>query len=88
MKGKRRQARKGGSRGTSSARPPERTRFATRLSGPVRSRWAPVVFFALLSLVYFAQFVFTDNVIYGIDTGPEFHKGKQPVLEKLKEIVK
>ncbi len=57
-------------------------RFAPYLASP----WAPVVFFLLLSVVYFAGFVFTDHVILGQDTGREFHKGREPFLEKLANL--
>ncbi|MCY3764242.1 MAG: hypothetical protein OXH06_02305 [Gemmatimonadetes bacterium] len=58
-------------------------RFAPWLASP----WAPVVFFLLLSVVYFAGFVFTDHVILGQDTGREFHKGREPFVEKLSNLV-
>lgn len=57
-------------------------RFAPWLASP----WAPVVFFLLLSVVYFAGFVFTDHVILGQDTGREFHKGREPFVEKLANL--
>ena len=58
-------------------------RFAPWLASP----WAPVVFFLLLSVVYFAGFVFTDHVILGQDTGREFHQGREPFPEKLGNLV-
>ncbi len=57
-------------------------RFAPYLASP----WAPVVFFLFLSVVYFAGFVFTDHVILGQDTGTDFHKGREPFLQKLADL--
>ena len=60
--------------------------LADRLGPFVASPWAPVAFFLLLSVVYFAGFVFTDHVILGQDTGREFHKGREPFLDKLANL--
>ncbi|MCZ6634917.1 MAG: YfhO family protein [bacterium] len=60
--------------------------LAERLVGRLASPWIPVLFFALLSIVYFAGFVFTGDVVFGNDTGTEFHKGKEPFLEKLAQV--
>ncbi len=59
-----------------------RERIAPFLDSP----WAPVVFFLLLSVAYFAGFVFTDHVILGQDTGTDFHKGREPFLQKLADL--
>lgn len=68
----------------SAAPPPEASKsLADRCAPHLSSPWAPVVFFLLLSVVYFAGFVFTDHVILGQDTGREFHQGREPFLEKL-----
>ncbi|MDA0745018.1 MAG: hypothetical protein O2954_00745 [bacterium] len=48
--------------------------------------WAPIIFFALLSIVYFTGFVFTDNVMVGQDTGSEYHAGEEPFLQKVKDL--
>ena len=50
-----------------------RERIAPFLDSP----WAPVVFFLLLSVAYFAGFVFTDHVILGQDTGTRFSQGTE-----------
>ena len=44
------------------------------------------MFFLLLSVAYFAGFVFTDHVILGQDTGTDFHKGREPFLQKLADL--
>ncbi len=79
-----RRKRTAGSSGTPRQQPSItlRDRFAPYLASP----WAPVVFFLLLSVVYFAGFVFTDHVILGQDTGRDFHKGREPFLEKLSNL--
>ena len=59
---------------------------STRLDQYLQSKKLPVLFFAILSLVYFAGFAFTDNVIYGTDYGQDFDKGKEPLLEKIAAI--
>jgi len=48
--------------------------------------WVPIVFFALLTLIYFYRFIFTGDVIVGSDTGLEFHKGSGSFVEKLAEV--
>ena len=66
---------------------PEPSKSLSERFGPwLASPWAPVVFFLLLGVVYFAGFVFTDHVILGQDTGREFHKGREPFLEKLANL--
>ena len=60
--------------------------LSDRLGPYVASPWAPVAFFLLLSVVYFAGFVFTDHVILGQDTGNDFHKGREPFLQKLSDL--
>jgi hypothetical protein len=51
------------------------------------SNWAPAVFFLLLSLVYFSGFVFSNDVVRGLDTGDNFHQGNEPFLEKLHNLI-
>jgi hypothetical protein len=48
--------------------------------------WIPVAFFALLTIVYFYHFIFTSDVIFGGDTGTEFHKGSEPFIEALSNL--
>ena len=63
---------------------PERARALTRrLLG---SEWAPVLFFALLSAVYFSDFVLSNRVVLGVDTGTEFHQGTEPFWDKVKDL--
>jgi hypothetical protein len=49
--------------------------------------WFPALLFLLLSLVYFSEFVLSDKVIFGSDIGTDFHKGKEPFVEKVKGFV-
>lgn len=56
--------------------------FAEILGRP----YVPIAFFALLTAVYFYGFIFTGDVIFGSDTGAEFHKGKEPIAEKIAQI--
>ena len=59
--------------------PPEADRFRFRLSSP----WAVPVILGLLTLLYFYDFPISGKVIYGSDTGTDFHRGKEPFTEKL-----
>ena len=45
--------------------------------------WVPAVFFFVLSLFYFSDVVLTQNVIYGIDVGTDYHRGGGSFSEKL-----
>ena len=49
--------------------------------------WFPPALFLLLSLVYFSEFVFSDKIIFGSDIGTDFHKGKEPFVEKVQGFV-
>ncbi len=60
--------------------------FPDRIAATLASPWTPVLFFALLSIVYFARFVFTDNQILGLDPGTAFHRGQEPFLQKVAEV--
>ena len=42
--------------------------------------------FLLLTVIYFAGFVFSDVVIEGVDTRNEFYLGKEPIGEKLADL--
>lgn len=48
--------------------------------------WIPIVFFALLTAGYFYHLLITGDVIYGTDTGAEFHRGNEPFAEALKKL--
>ena len=61
------------------AKAPEADRFRFRLSSP----WAVPAILALLTLLYFFDFPLSGKVIYGSDTGTDFHRGKEPFAEKL-----
>ncbi len=78
--------RKRTARRSATTRPETSKTLSDRFGPFLASPWAPVVFFLLLSAVYFAGFVFTDHVILGQDTGREFHKGREPFLEKLANL--
>ena len=52
----------------------------------VAKRWVAALFFLVIAVVYFSGFVFTENVIYGPDTGTDFHGGKGSFTEELQEI--
>ena len=79
--------RKRATRRSAAPRPEASKTLSDRFAPYLASRWAPVVFFLILSVVYFAGFVFTDHVILGQDTGREFHQGREPFLEKLANLV-
>lgn len=57
-----------------------------KLTETLSKSWVPIVFFALLTLIYFYRFIFTGDVIYGSDTGAELQKGQEPFVEKLAKI--
>ncbi len=66
-------------RSSQSKRPFDLTRFLSR-------PWVPIVFFALLTTGYFYHFLITGDVIYGSDTGAEFHKGNEPFVEAMGKL--
>lgn len=49
-------------------------------------RWAPPAFFALFTIIYFAGFIFSGDVMQGLDTRMEFYLGKQPAAEKIADL--
>ena len=49
--------------------------------------WFAPALFALVALVYFWEFPLGGQIIFGHDVGPDFHRGKAPVLEKLRDLV-
>ena len=48
--------------------------------------WVPIVFFALLTAGYFYHILITGDVIYGSDTGAEFHSGNELFAEALSKL--
>ena len=48
--------------------------------------WFPLGLFALLSLVYFHEFPLSGKVIFGLDVGTDFHRGKEGVGAKVAEL--
>ncbi len=52
----------------------------------VRARWFPALVFALISLAYFGEFVISDNIVFGIDAGSDYHLGEGSIVEKLGEL--
>ncbi|MBS10699.1 MAG: hypothetical protein CME19_03730 [Gemmatimonadetes bacterium] len=48
--------------------------------------WAPPLLFAVFTIVYFAGFLFSSDVMQGLDTRMEFYLGKQPAAEKIADL--
>jgi hypothetical protein len=48
--------------------------------------WAAPSLFALFTLIYFAGFIFSSDVMQGLDTRAEFYLGKQPASEKIADL--
>ena len=70
-----------------SKRPPStRTKPAFDLTHFLSRPWVPIVFFALLTTGYFYHILITGDVIYGSDTGAEFHRGNEPFAEALNKL--
>ena len=63
-----------------------RTKTAFDLTRFLSRPWVPIVFFALLTAGYFYHILITGDVIYGSDTGAEFHRGNEPFAEALKKL--
>ena len=66
----------------SSSQPKPPSTLTNLLSRP----WVPLVFFALLTAGYFYHILITGDVIYGTDTGAEFHRGNEPFAEALSKL--
>ena len=66
--------------------PSIQTRAAFDLTHFLSRPWVPIVFFALLTAVYFYHILITGDVILGSDTGAEFHKGSEPFAEALNKL--
>ena len=45
--------------------------------------WMPAALFLLLSLVYFSAVVLSGRIVFGHDVGTDFHRGKEPLVEKV-----
>ena len=68
-------------------RPPStQTQAAFDLTHFLSRPWVPIVFFALLTAGYFYHILITGDVIYGTDTGAEFHSGNEPFAEALSKL--
>ena len=65
-----------------SSQPKAPSTLTNLLSRP----WVPIVFFALLTIAYFYHLLITGDVIYGIDTGTDFHRGDEPFAEALDKL--
>ena len=48
--------------------------------------WMPAALFLLLSLVYFSGVVLSGRVVFGHDVGTDFHRGKEPLTEKIESF--
>ena len=60
---------------------------AAALRGWISRPWFAPALFALVALVYFWEFPLSGKVIFGHDVGLDFHRGKAPVTEKLRDLV-
>ena len=63
-----------------------RTKTAFDLTHFLSRPCVPIVFFALLTAGYFYHILITGDVIYGTDTGAEFHRGNEPFAEALSKL--
>ena len=66
--------------------PSTQTKSAFDLTRFLSRPWVPIVFFALLTAGYFYHLLITGDVIYGSDTGAEFHRGNEPFAEALAKL--
>ena len=67
-------------------RTPAKSKPPSNLTHFLSRPWVPIVFFFLLTAGYFYHFLITSDVIYGIDTGAEVHKGSEPFAEALSKL--
>ena len=67
-------------------RTPAKSKPPSDLTHFLSRPWVPIVFFALLTAVYFYHILITGDVILGSDTGAEFHKGSEPFAEALNKL--
>ena len=49
--------------------------------------WFAPTLFALIAVVYFWEFPLSDKIIFGQDVGTDYHKGRAPIVEKLRDLV-
>ena len=49
--------------------------------------WMPAALFLVLSLVYFSGVVLSGQIIFGHDVGTDFHRGKEPLVEKVETFL-
>ncbi len=68
------------------ARRSSQTKPPSTLTNLLSRPWVPIVFFALLTAGYFYHILITGDVIYGSDTGAEFHRGNEPFAEALNKL--
>ena len=66
--------------------PSTQTRATFDLTRFLSRPWVPIVFFTLLTAGYFYHILITGDVIYGTDTGAEFHSGNEPFAEALSKL--
>ena len=45
--------------------------------------WMPAALFLLLSLAYFSEVVLSGRIVFGHDVGTDYHRGKEPLAEKI-----
>ncbi len=49
--------------------------------------WMPAALFLVLSLVYFSGVVLSGKIVFGHDVGTDFHRGKEPLVEKVETFL-
>jgi hypothetical protein len=73
----------------SSAKPPQQAHKdeeATALETHLTKRWVAPAFFLLFTAIYFAGFIFSGEVMEGLDVRQEFYLGKEPATEKIADL--
>ena len=48
--------------------------------------WMPAALFLLLSLTYFSEVVLSGRIVFGHDVGTDFHRGREPLAEKIESF--
>ena len=69
------------------AEPASAPASASALKAWISRPWFAPALFALVALVYFWEFPLGGKVVFGGDVGLDFHRGKAPVAEKLRDLV-
>ena len=64
--------------------PPAGEPSATGRSG--ERQWIAPLCLLVLSLLYFHHFMLSDDILLGIDSGTDFHRGQESALEKIGEL--